>query len=96
MLSLYILSTYIYVHENLNVLCRSLFSYEKFSFHLNQNVSAIIILSELNLKLYVSPSKNRQTADPKNISDSTTANPKNILNSKTADPKNILEENQDK
>ena len=44
----------------------------------------------------MSPSRNKQTADPKNISDSTTANPKNILNSKTADPKNILEENQDK
>ena len=44
----------------------------------------------------MSPSRNRQRADPKNISDSKTANPKNILDSKTADSKNLLEKNQDK
>ena len=38
----------------------------------------------------MSPSRNRQTADPKKLSDSKTANPKNILDSNTADPKNIL------
>ena len=89
MLSLYILSTYIYVHENLNILRRSLFSYETFSFHLNQNVSAIIILSELNLKLCHLQEIDKQLIQKK-LSDSKTANPKNILDSKTADPKYIL------